>query len=437
MTRWDGPLAEALLLRAGGFRAPGRYQLEAAVESAHSVRRHGQAPDPQAILLLYEALHARTRSPVAAVNHAVALCAAAGPAAALEALDVLAGTHACPNTDPTGRRGHTYWRCVPAALKRCRRTNARSGWSATPRSAASCRRARSGSPRPSAHNAPMLEPRHLRDLRVAPATHPRGQPHLGAASGLVRVGRFLHVVADDEHHLGCFDADDHAAPVQLLRLCAGDLPAGKAQRKRLKPDLEALVSLPPTRGAPHGRLLALGSGSTALRERAFVLALAADGRAAGAPCEIDLRAWYAPLRTHFADLNIEGAFVQEAQLHLLQRANAGSRRNAVLTYALDAFSAWLEAGGSSAPPAARVQPMELGGAHGVPMAGPTQRRGPAAAGCSARWPRRPTTAMPTEPALRPRSAGCRRRENCRSCCHCAAHPRSKGSRWQGTGSCCW
>lgn len=283
----------------------------------------------------------------------------------------------------------------------------------------------------------MLEPRPLRDLRVAPATHPRGQPHLGAASGLVRVGRFLHVVADDEHHLGCFDADDHAAPVQLLRLCAGDLPAGKAQRKRLKPDLEGLVSLPPTRGAPHGRLLALGSGSTALRERAFVLALAADGRAAGAPCEIDLRAWYAPLRTHFADLNIEGAFVQEAQLHLLQRANAGSRRNAVLTYALDAFSAWLEAGGSSAPPAARVQPMELGGAHGVPMAGPTQRRGPAAAGCSARWPRRPTTAMPTEPALRPRSAGCRRRENCRSCCHCAAHPRSKGSRWQGTGSCCW
>lgn len=114
MTRWDGPLAEALLLRAGGFRAPGRYQPEAAVQSAHSVRRHGQAPDPQAILLLYEALHARTRSPVAAVNHAVALCAAAGPAAALEALDVLAGTHALSQYQP-------YWAARAHVLALCAR----------------------------------------------------------------------------------------------------------------------------------------------------------------------------------------------------------------------------------------------------------------------------------------------------------------------------
>lgn len=92
VTRWDAAMideAEALLLRASRFGAPGRYQLEAAVQSAHSVRRHGQAPDPHAVLLLYEELHARSGSPVAALNRAVALVDAEGAATALAALDAL------------------------------------------------------------------------------------------------------------------------------------------------------------------------------------------------------------------------------------------------------------------------------------------------------------------------------------------------------------
>ena len=91
VTRWDGALideAETLLLRASRFRSRGRYQLEAALQSAHSVRRHGSKPDPEAVLLLYEALHALTASPVAGLNRAVALAEVQGPESALQALDV-------------------------------------------------------------------------------------------------------------------------------------------------------------------------------------------------------------------------------------------------------------------------------------------------------------------------------------------------------------
>lgn len=91
---WDRALiaeAEELLRRAGGFGRAGRFQLEAAVQSAHCARRHGGRADWGAIVTLYDALHALTGSPVAALNRAVALAEQGGPACALTALDELAG----------------------------------------------------------------------------------------------------------------------------------------------------------------------------------------------------------------------------------------------------------------------------------------------------------------------------------------------------------
>jgi RNA polymerase sigma-70 factor (ECF subfamily) len=93
-SRWEHALldeAETLLHQAGRQGRPGRYQLEAAVQSAHAVRRTGRVPDWPAIVLLYEALHALTDSPVAALNHAVALAEAEGTAAGLAALRPLEG----------------------------------------------------------------------------------------------------------------------------------------------------------------------------------------------------------------------------------------------------------------------------------------------------------------------------------------------------------
>src|SRR5580700_10616922 len=75
--------AEALLLRASRMGAVGRYQLEAAVQSAHAARRLTGRTDWAAIERIYDALLAMTGSPVVAINRAVAIAQTGGPAAGL------------------------------------------------------------------------------------------------------------------------------------------------------------------------------------------------------------------------------------------------------------------------------------------------------------------------------------------------------------------
>ena len=92
--QWDKAMideAEALLFRAGGMGAVGRYQLEAAVQSAHAARRLTQRTDWAAIAQLYDALFVLTASPVVAINRAVAIAYARGVAAGLAALAALEG----------------------------------------------------------------------------------------------------------------------------------------------------------------------------------------------------------------------------------------------------------------------------------------------------------------------------------------------------------
>jgi RNA polymerase sigma-70 factor (ECF subfamily) len=98
--RWNAALideAEALLLGASRLGAIGRFQLEAAVQSAHGARRFGGkakgVTDWAAIVQLYDALVAMTGSPVVAINRAVALAAnlggGQGARAGLAELDAL------------------------------------------------------------------------------------------------------------------------------------------------------------------------------------------------------------------------------------------------------------------------------------------------------------------------------------------------------------
>jgi RNA polymerase sigma-70 factor (ECF subfamily) len=92
-TVWDARLieeAEALLLSASRMGAVGRFQLEAAVQSAHVVRRRTGRADWAAIVRLYDALLALTHSPVVAINRAIAIAETRGPAAGLALLDGLA-----------------------------------------------------------------------------------------------------------------------------------------------------------------------------------------------------------------------------------------------------------------------------------------------------------------------------------------------------------
>ena len=102
---WDAAQmdeAEALLRRAGAMGVLGRFQLEAAVQSAHNVRRLVGGADWRAILTLYDALFALTASPIVAINRAVALAETAGADAGLQALDALAA-------DPRLAQHQPYW----------------------------------------------------------------------------------------------------------------------------------------------------------------------------------------------------------------------------------------------------------------------------------------------------------------------------------------
>jgi len=96
--QWDDALideAEALLRRASDLAATsvgavGRYQLEAAVQSAHAARRITGEVDWAAIEKFYDALLTLSGSPVVAINRAVAIAETQGAAAGLAALDALA-----------------------------------------------------------------------------------------------------------------------------------------------------------------------------------------------------------------------------------------------------------------------------------------------------------------------------------------------------------
>jgi RNA polymerase sigma-70 factor (ECF subfamily) len=86
---WDWRMiveAEELLRRASSLCSIGRYQLEAALQSAHVYRRYAGQSNWDAIAQLYDALATLTGSPVVAVNRALAIAEFQGAGAALDAL---------------------------------------------------------------------------------------------------------------------------------------------------------------------------------------------------------------------------------------------------------------------------------------------------------------------------------------------------------------
>jgi len=93
-TRWDQDLIEEatrLLDHALALRAPGPYQVQAAIAALHAQAPDYEGTDWPQIRLLYDRLQAMTPSPVVLLNRAVATRYVSGPEAALEEIDPLAG----------------------------------------------------------------------------------------------------------------------------------------------------------------------------------------------------------------------------------------------------------------------------------------------------------------------------------------------------------
>ena len=108
--------AERLLSEANKSGPTGRYQIEAAIQSAHVARRLGGVATWPAIVALYDHLLALTASPVVALNRAVALAEIDGPDTALAAMDRLAGDQRLADYQ-------AYWAARGALLARAGRTS--------------------------------------------------------------------------------------------------------------------------------------------------------------------------------------------------------------------------------------------------------------------------------------------------------------------------
>ena len=94
--------AEAHLRRASTLGSIGRYQLEGALQSAHIHRRCTGHSNWAEVVQIYDALSAVTKSPVVAINRALAIAEIQGAAAALRAMQEV-------STDARLTEYQPYW----------------------------------------------------------------------------------------------------------------------------------------------------------------------------------------------------------------------------------------------------------------------------------------------------------------------------------------
>jgi len=189
--------------------------------------------------------------------------------------------------------------------------------------------------------------------------------HVRAASALRRAGTRLLIVQDDVNAMALLELEHGCVQPLLLPTGHGgkrvfdDLRGSKAH----KLDLEACAVL------PDGRLVAFGSGSSERRERVVVI-----DAGFGEPRVLDASPLYSCLRAlaaaRSAELNIEGALVQEDRLWLVQRGHGrrpAARWNALIALDLGTFLHGLE-GSASVPRVLFVVEVDAGASpSGVPF----------------------------------------------------------------------
>ncbi|MBU6153988.1 MAG: hypothetical protein KGP28_06765 [Bdellovibrionales bacterium] len=170
-------------------------------------------------------------------------------------------------------------------------------------------------------------------------------PRISAASGLVLSNGHFFCVSDDELELIRVPRS-LKGPTQRISLFEGVLPEDPIARKKLKPDLEAIVQISET-----GSILCIPSGSKLNRCRGVLLS--ADLKAH----EIGFERIYSRLNDQVPDLNLEGAISLESRMFLFQRGNGKAGKSAIINLALDDFL-------SDQPRDFKITEVELGEIHG-------------------------------------------------------------------------
>ena len=104
--------ADALIRRAGRKETLGRYEIEAALQSAHAHRRLSGCNNWPEIVALYDALQVLAPSAVIAINRALAVAEVDGPGAALDVMPDATNDTRLANYQP-------YWAARAELLSRC------------------------------------------------------------------------------------------------------------------------------------------------------------------------------------------------------------------------------------------------------------------------------------------------------------------------------
>jgi hypothetical protein len=212
----------------------------------------------------------------------------------------------------------------------------------------------------------MIHVSEIKTLLLNQPSQARRPSHLSAASGLVKVGPWLYIVADDELHIGKFLLSGDIAG-QLHDCFPGELPLEHEARKAQKPDAEVLTLLPDFGGSGKISLLALGSGSKKMRRNAAIIPLNSNGDISGPADLIDLSLFYEYLKEKVGKLNIEGAAIVQDKIFLFQRGNKKNKLNASISLLLDDFYRVLQHPHEIYKPQIQITAYDLGEIDQVPI----------------------------------------------------------------------
>lgn len=212
----------------------------------------------------------------------------------------------------------------------------------------------------------MIQLTEMKSLLLTRSAQPNRPAHLSAASGLVQIGPWLYVVADDELHLGKFSLEGDNAG-DLYRCFAGELPIEAEERKAEKPDVEVLTLISQPKNPSRQALLALGSGSKKNRHRSAIISLDSHGNISGPAEIIDLSPFYEFLKGEIGKLNIEGAAIVQNDIFLFQRGNKKNKLNASIRIGLEDFYRVLSQPHEYYEPRIQITPYDLGEIEEVPL----------------------------------------------------------------------